>query len=241
MEIRLQKILARAGIGSRRFCEKLILDGRITVNHDIAKIGMKADPDRDRILLDGKPILAREKTVYLVLNKPRGVISASKTNTAQTTVRDLVPVDGHLFPVGRLDIDSEGLILLTNDGELTNLLTHPRYQHEKEYKVLVSRIPDEKQLRAWRRGVVLETGYKTKPASVQIINTNKNKTAWLSVVLREGKKRQIREMGRLTGLPVIRIIRIRIGNLRLGKLKPGSWRTLTAKEIDALILSTKKR
>jgi len=234
MEIRLQKILAQSGIGSRRYCEKLIEAGRVTVNGKIAKLGAKADIEKDSILLDGKPIVAQKPLTYIVLNKPKGVVSTSKRQFSQTTVRDLVPIEGHLFPVGRLDIDSEGLILLTNDGELTNLLTHPRYHHEKEYKVLVGKVPDEKQLKAWRTGIILEDGYRTKPAIVKIIKTNKNNTAWLTVILREGKKRQIREMGRLTGLPVKKIIRVRIANIKLGNLKTGSWRFLKQSEIEAL-------
>lgn len=136
-------------------------------------------------------------------------------------------------PVGRLDVDSEGLILLTNDGDLTNRLTHPSFMHEKEYKVLVARHPDDKQLAAWRTGVVLEDGYRTKPAKVRVSGMY-GKGTWLYVILTEGKKRQIREMGRLTGLPVARIIRVRLDSLKLGKLKPGQWRHLTPQEIIAL-------
>jgi 23S rRNA pseudouridine2605 synthase len=148
-------------------------------------------------------------------------------------VRDLVDVPGTLYPVGRLDVDSEGLILMTNDGDLTNRLTHPRYEHEKEYRVLVASRPDEKQLAAWSNGVVLEDGYRTQPAKVRVTST-KGKGAWMQVILKEGRKRQIREMGHLTGLPVVRIIRVRIGSLRLGNLKPKEWRRLTPEEIAEL-------
>jgi 23S rRNA pseudouridine2605 synthase len=130
-------------------------------------------------------------------------------------------------------VDSEGLILLTNDGDLTNRLTHPRYGHEKEYKVLVARHPDQKQLAAWRTGVVLEDGYRTQPVKVSVAGTY-GKGSWLKVILKEGRKRQIREMGKLTGLPVARIRRVRIGDLWLGKLKPGQWRHLTEAEVAAL-------
>jgi len=233
MEERLQKILARAGFGSRRSCEKLILEGRVTVNGYLVKIGSKANPDVDRIEVNGKPINPPEPLKYIALYKPRNVISAATAQDNRKTVRDLVDESGTLYPVGRLDADSEGLILLTNDGDLANLLTHPRYGHEKEYQVLVARRPDEEQLNAWRRGIVLEDGYRTTPAKV-LFSKPQGKGAWLNVTLREGRKRQIREMGSLTGLPVVRIIRVRIGTLHLGNLKPKQWRHLTPKEVADL-------
>jgi 23S rRNA pseudouridine2605 synthase len=145
----------------------------------------------------------------------------------------LIPVPGHLFPVGRLDMDSEGLILLTNDGNLANRLTHPRYSHDREYKVLIARRPDPEQLETWRRGVVLQDGYRTASASVHVEKLH-GKGAWLRVVMREGRKRQIRETGRLLGLPVVKIIRVRIGTLHLGSLKPREWRYLSEEEVNAL-------
>jgi 23S rRNA pseudouridine2605 synthase len=233
MEERIQKILANAGYGSRRACEKLISAGQVSVNGIKANLGDKANIKRDRIEINGKPIHDPQTLKYIALYKPRGVISAVKSPDRRATVRDLVEESGRLFPVGRLDADSEGLILLTNDGDLTNRLTHPRYGHEKEYKVLVAKRPDEDQLSAWRRGVVLSDGHRTRPAEVRIDSTH-GKGTWLRVVLREGRKRQIREMGRLTGLPVVKIIRIRIGSLHLGRLKPRQWRHLTPKEVEAL-------
>ncbi len=233
MAERLQKILSWAGLGSRRACEEIIAQGRVTVNGQVAELGMKADLQVDRILVDGKPLKSVESPVYIALYKPRGVISASESHDQRQTVRDLVPVPGHLFPVGRLDADSEGLILLTNDGELANRLTHPRYGHEKEYRVLVARHPDEEQLDAWRRGVVLEDGYKTAPAEVRL-ESLLGKGAWLRVILKEGRKRQIRETGAQLGLPVVKIIRVRIGSLRLGTLKPGEWRYVSETEVAAL-------
>jgi len=233
MEERLQKILARAGLGSRRACEGLIADGLVMVNGRLATLGTKVDPNRDRIQVNGRLIDAPEPLKYIALYKPRNVISAAKYQDGRRTVRDLVEEPGRIYPVGRLDVDSEGLILLTNDGDLTNWLTHPRYGHEKEYKVLVARRPEEEQLNAWRRGIILGDGYRTKPAQVRITGTH-GKGAWLRVILREGRKRQIREMGALTGLPVVRIIRIRIGSLNLGNLKPKEWRRLTAKEVRVL-------
>ncbi len=233
MKERLQKIMAHAGIGSRRACEKLIEDGLVTVNGKRATLGMKANPDTDRIEVKGEPLRAAEEKVYIILNKPRGVISAAKSPDPRPTVLDLVAHPSRLYPVGRLDIESEGLIFLTNDGALANRLTHPKYGHEKEYHVLVASRPDEKQLTAWQNGVVLEDGYRTKPVQVYVTGTQ-GKGAWLKVIMREGRKRQIREMGRRTGLPIVRITRVRIGDLKLGKLKPREWRYLTNEEIAAL-------
>jgi len=233
MEERLQKILAQAGIGSRRACEELIRTGRVSVNGQIAILGSKANPQKDKIDLDGKTVLETEPLAYVAIYKPRGVISAASSADTRQTVRALVPLEGRLYPVGRLDVDSEGLILLTNDGELTNQLTHARYGHEKEYRVLVARVPDEEQLKVWKHGVILEDGYHTKPAGVQLESIF-GKGAWLRVILHEGRKRQIREMGRATGLPVVRIIRVRIGSLLLGSLKPGMWRRLTPEEVTNL-------
>lgn len=233
MEERIQKILARAGYGSRRTSEEFIASGRVTVNGRVATLGMKADPVSDKIELDGKPIASSEPLVYIALYKPRGVLSSVKSPDPRPTLLDLVPVSEHVYPVGRLDIDSEGLILLTNDGDLTNRLTHPRYGHEKEYRVLVARHPDEEQLGTWRRGVVLEDGYQTSPAEVRL-QSFKGKGAWLRVTMREGRKRQIREIGSRLGLPIVKIIRTRISSLELGTLKPRQWRKLTPKEIEKL-------
>lgn len=233
MEERLQKIMAHAGLGSRRDCEALIIDGRVRVNGNVAVIGAKADPTRDHITIDGNPLHRPETLVYIALYKPRGVLSTVEAPDPRRTVRELVPVSGTLYPVGRLDVDSEGLILLTNDGELANRLTHPRYGHEKEYRVLVARQPDDQQIAAWVHGVVLEDGYRTAPAEVEI-ESKLGRGAWLRVILKEGRKRQIREMGMRTGLPVVRIIRVRIGTLGLGTLKPGEWRTISPREVVEL-------
>ncbi|MBE9474518.1 MAG: rRNA pseudouridine synthase [Chloroflexi bacterium] len=233
MEERLQKILARAGYGSRRACEELIASGRVRLNGQVATLGMKADPLKDRIEFDGNPIAASEPLVYIALYKPRGVLSTVKALDTRPTLRDLVPVPEQIYPVGRLDIDSEGLVLMTNDGDLTNHLTHPRYGHEKEYRVLVARHPDEKQLETWRRGVVLDDGYHTAPVKVRL-EKFKGKGAWLRVIMREGRKRQIREIGSRLGLPIVKIIRTRISSLQLGSLQPRQWRKLEPKEINAL-------
>jgi 23S rRNA pseudouridine2605 synthase len=235
MEERLQKILAQAGYGSRRASELIVQAGRVRVNGNVAILGQKADPKKDKILVDGRPIVAAEQLTYIILNKPRNILSTVEREEGDTrqTVRDLIPSEGHLYPVGRLDYDSEGLVLMTNDGDLTNRLTHPRYGHEKEYRVLLARRPEQQQLDIWRRGVVLEDGHKTAPAEVRFESTS-GKGAWVRVIMGEGRKRQIREIGSLLGLPVVRILRVRIGNLRLGNLKPRQWRHLTVEEVAAL-------
>jgi 23S rRNA pseudouridine2605 synthase len=229
---RVQKILARAGYGSRRACEGLIVAGRVIINGEKAILGSKADPNQDTILVDNQPVQLPKTFTYVAIYKPRGIISAVSSSDRKT-VRDLIDMPGHLFPVGRLDFDSEGLMLLTDDGELANKITHPRYEHEKEYRVLVARQPDQKQLDTWRRGLVLEDGVRTQPAEVRV-EANHGKGAWLRVIMKEGRKRQIRETGSLLGLPVVRIIRVRIGSLLLGSLKPGEWRRLLEGEINAL-------
>jgi 23S rRNA pseudouridine2605 synthase len=236
MEERLQKILARAGYGSRRANEELIEAGRVRVNGKVAELGAKADPQRDTITLDGKTIgKVMPEFVYVALHKPRGVLSDEDPNepNPRTTVRDLVPIPGHLFAVGRLDLESEGLILLTNDGELANRLTHPRYEHEKEYRVQLAVRPDEEQLATWRRGVVMEDGTRTLPATVTLTGFA-GKGAWMTIVMKEGRKRQIREVGKRLGLPVFRILRVRIGSLELSNLRPKEWRYLTPDEVDSL-------
>jgi len=235
MNERLQKILAQAGYGSRRACEDFITAGRVRVNGKLAELGQKADPAIDKITVDGRPLAAAESMIYVALYKPRNVLSTveSERGDDRKTVRDMIELPGHIFPVGRLDFESEGLILMTNDGDLTNRLTHPRYGHEKEYRVLLARRPDREQVDAWGRGVVLEDGYKTQPVDVRY-ETGQGKGAWVRVIMGEGRKRQIRETCKQLGLPIVRILRIRIGTLRIGGLKPRQWRFLTNDEITEL-------
>ncbi len=235
MPERLQKILAQAGYGSRRACEDFITAGRVRVNGQIATLGQKADLAVDKIMVDGKPIPAAETLTYVALYKPRMVLSTveNERGDERQTVRDLVDVPQHVHPVGRLDFESEGLVLMTNDGDLTNQLTHPKFGHQKEYRVLLARRPDPEQLEAWKRGVVLEDGYKTAPAEVRF-ESAQGKGAWVRVIMGEGRKRQIRETCKQLGLPVVRIVRVRIGPLRLGNLKPRQWRYLTRQEVEEL-------
>ncbi len=235
---RLQKIMASAGIASRRACEELIRAGRVTVNGRPAALGGKADPRRDDIRVDGKPLAGSEPRVYIALHKPRGVVSSLDPQGNRETVRDLVPGAARLYPVGRLDLDSEGLILMTNDGDLALRLTHPRYGCEKEYRVLLTRRPDEEQLMTWRRGVVLEGGARTAPALVRV-ESPAGRGAWVRVVMGEGRKREIREVATRLGLRVVRLQRIRIGTLLLGTLRPGQARDLSNAEVRALAESAR--
>ena len=231
---RLQKLLAQAGYGSRRACEEIVAAGRVTLNGKIAKLGDRADPAIDAIVVDGRRLKGASSHVYIILNKPRNVVTTNEDELGRKTVRDLVDYDGAVYPVGRLDVDSEGLVLLTNDGEVANVLTHPRYEHDKEYLVFVKGRPDARALAAWRRGVVLpDDGTHTAPARVEAVRREGNGTL-LRVVMHEGRKRQIREVARLLGHPVQYLLRVRIGPIDMGDLRPGKWRFLNAKEIQAL-------
>jgi 23S rRNA pseudouridine2605 synthase len=236
---RLQKILAAAGYGSRRACEEIIRQGRVQVNgRVVTEMGTKVDPHRDEIRVDGAPLSRPEEKVYLILHKPPGYISTVHDPWGRPTILDLVPHRGRLYPVGRLDAESEGLLLLTNDGQLTHRLTHPRYEHEKEYLVLVDGHPSETVLSQLRRGVNLEEG-RTAPAKVSRASRKEGLetppgATWLRMVIHEGRKRQIRRMCAAVGHPVQRLIRVRMGPLRLGTLKPGQWRRVTQRELAAL-------
>lgn len=233
MKQRVQKILARSGYGSRRGCEDLITQNRVRINGKLAELGMKADREQDTITVDGQPIPRPEPHRYIALHKPAGVLSTVKTSDPRPTVRDYIQLPGRLYPVGRLDVNSEGLILMTNDGTLTNRLTHPRFEHEKEYRVLVSGKPGPDQLQRWKQGITLRDGHRTLPAQVWIESSQENES-WLGVILKEGQKRQIRRMGDLTDMMVKRLIRVRIATLNLGNLAPGKWRELSDQEVKNL-------
>jgi pseudouridine synthase len=235
MEERIQKLMARAGVGSRRESEKLIREGRVQVNNRVAKLGDKADPSQDKILVDGRLLkLSNKKLVYIALNKPKGVISSleDELNQGRRTIRELIDVPGHLYPVGRLDRQSTGLMLMTNDGDLAHRLTHPRFGHEKMYNVVVEGRISPDLLRRWRRGVRLD-GRKTVPARIRVIQQSESFTR-MEIVMREGRKRQIRRIANMLGHPVRQLVRERIGTLTLDALKPGEWRYLNPKEITAL-------
>jgi pseudouridine synthase len=228
---RLQKIMARAGLGSRRDNEKLIAAGRVRVNGRTARLGDKADPLTDRIEVDGQLLDSlSDELVYLKLHKPRGVISSleDELEASRQTVRDLIPLKGHIYPVGRLDKQSEGLILMTNDGQLAHRLTHPRYEHQKEYEVVLEGKISRSDIEQWRKGVILDDSL-TAPADIEILKQSANESA-LRITLREGRKRQIRRIAAAFGHPVKRLLRTRIGPLQLGDMQPAEWRHLSKEE-----------
>ncbi|HEX5418260.1 MAG TPA: pseudouridine synthase [Chloroflexota bacterium] len=225
---RLQKVLAAAGVASRRAAEEMIRAGRVTVNgKPMTELGVRVLP-RDRIAVDGYPLGRTPQFRYILFNKPVGVISSALDELGRQTVLDVVQVPERVYPVGRLDRDSEGLMLLTNDGELTNRLLHPSHEIPREYRVWVSPSPTEAQLEQLRRGVVIEGGL-TYPAQVA-----RRPGEALSMIIREGRKRQIRQMAEAVGLRVNRLQRVRMGSLGLGTLRPGEWRDLGPGEVRAL-------
>ena len=228
---RLQKVLAALGWGSRRLCEELIADERVTVNDEVAELGRRVDTMVDVIAVDGVPIGARPDFVYYLLNKPRGVISTAHDPQGRPTVVDLVPQSPRVFPVGRLDGDTEGLILLTNDGDLTHFLTHPSKGVEKEYIVLLRGNPrlTESQLKKLRTGVELDDGI-TAPAKV-----GQRSDSTVSITIHEGRNRQVRRMIEAIGHEVERLVRTRIGPITDSRLKPGAWRELSLAERRSLI------
>lgn len=231
---RLQKVLAHAGIASRRACETIIEQGRVTVNGQVAALGVRVDPRRDHITVDGQPLpKAAGELVYVILNKPAEVLSAASDHRGRKTVVDMIDLPERIYPVGRLDFDSVGLILLTNDGDLAQKLTHPQYHVEKEYQVLVRGRPTDYTLARWRRGEVEVEGSPTARAVVERLN-EEGDDMWLKIILTEGRKRQIKVVAKTLGHPVIRLERVRFGPVKLGQLKPGRWRHLTVAEVQRL-------
>ncbi len=241
---RLQKVLAHAGVASRRKCEELIVAGRVKVNgRVITELGTRVRPDEDLIEVDGAPIIAhRPQLSYYLLYKPVGYLSTVSDPHGRPTALSLVPTQERLYPVGRLDKESEGLLLFTNDGELAHRLMHPRFEHEKEYLVLVRGELSDQELERLRQGVHLEDGVTFVRAQVERLKPGFRwrreavppGCSWLRIVLREGRKRQIRLMLRALGYEVERLIRVRLGELRLGTLQPGQGRWLGKREIHAL-------
>jgi len=235
MEERIQKLIAQAGIASRRAAEEMVKQGRVRINGDVAALGQKADPQKDEIRVDGRVLPRPERLRYYIVHKPRGYLSSTVEDEQifVPTVLELVKSEVRLYPVGRLDVNSEGLVLLTNDGDLTNRITHPRYGHEKTYKVLLEGRVNEEKLNTWRSGVTLPDGFRAGPVKVKTIESDRDGT-WVRVVMREGHKRQIRETAEVLGHTVKRIIRTHIGPLALGDLPPGKSRELTHEEIAVL-------
>jgi 23S rRNA pseudouridine2605 synthase len=229
---RLQKILANAGYGSRRACEAMIEAGRVAVDGRIAQLGDKADPATQRITLDSEPIRKPQGHTYVALYKPRGYITTTNDPEGRRTVLDLIPLTQRLYPVGRLDADSEGLLLLTDDGELTERLTHPRYGHARVYRVLVAGEPDAETIERWRRGVTLDDR-KANFSQIQVERQEHGET-WLRVTVHEGRKHLVRRIVAALGHPARRLIRVEMGTLKLGDLFTGRWRYLTTGEVNAL-------
>jgi 23S rRNA pseudouridine2605 synthase len=211
----------------------LIAERRVTVNGEVAVLGRRVDPSRDRIALDGVPVIVDATLVHWVLNKPAGYVTTARDTHGRPTVLDLVPGEPRVFPVGRLDLDTEGLLLLTNDGDLAELLTHPRHGVEKEYFVEVEGKPTPAELRALRAGLELDDG-PTRPARVAIVQESDRGTTALEIVVKEGRKRMVRRMFASVGHPVVRLARTRIGPLRDPRLAPGTWRALATDEVRAL-------
>jgi pseudouridine synthase len=230
---RLQRVLARAGLGSRRSVEELIADGRVRVNGRVAELGNRVDPATDSITLDGIPVPTRPDLRTFALNKPRGVTSTLKDRHAERTVAELIPAgERGVVPVGRLDRDSEGLLLLTNDGDLAHRLQHPRFGVEKEYLVEVEGRPATRTLNRLIRGIDLEDGL-ARAKSARLAETRGDRSA-LALVMGEGRKREIRRMLAAVEHPVTRLVRVRIGPIRLGRLRPGEVRPLAVEEVIEL-------
>ncbi len=226
--VRLQKVLAQAGLGSRRTAEEMIERGRVRVNGERAELGRRVDPEADVIEVDGAQIGTKAGLVHYLLNKPAGVVTTASDPQGRPTVVELVPAEPRVFPVGRLDADTEGLLLLTNDGDLTHRITHPSYGVEKEYLAEVASEPSRGALRALRQGVELDDGI-TAPAKIAVVGDR-----LLKLTIHEGRNRQVRRMCEAVGHPVVRLVRTRIGPLAERSLAPGEWRALSQDEVRAL-------
>jgi len=238
MEQRLQKLIAAAGIASRRHAEELITSGKVTINGRVTtELGTKADPAKDHIKVSGKlinPLLSRQQKVYVLLNKPRGYLSSVSDPEGRPLVTELLPPSlGRVYPVGRLDFNTEGLLLLTNDGDFTNFITAARNRVEKVYEAKVKGVPPEGAIERLRRGVVLDDGTRTAPAKIKLLDET-NTNSWFEISLHQGRNQQIRRMFDLIGYSVVKLRRVRIGFLVDEKLKTGYWRLLSDVEVKRL-------
>jgi 23S rRNA pseudouridine2605 synthase len=233
--VRLQKVLAQAGLGSRRTAEQLIDARRVRVNGEVAVLGRRVDPEHDLIEVDGAAIGVKAGLVHLLLHKPAGYITTVTDTHGRPTVMDLLPGEPQLHPVGRLDADSEGLLIVTNDGELTHRLTHPSYGVDKEYLVEVEGEPSRGAIRRLREGLDLDDG-RTAPAKVAVLGER-----LLRITIHEGRNRQVRRMCEAVGHPVLRLVRTRLGPITDRSLQPGTWRALTQDEVRALERATAAR
>jgi len=243
---RLNKLLSQAGIASRRAADDLISQGRVEVNgHIITELGTRVDPARDDVRVDGRRIKGTPERRYLLLNKPRGVVSTRSDPQQRTTVIDLLAragVEGYFYPVGRLDFDSEGLIIITNDGDFAERVTHPRYQLERTYEAMVEGVPDQRDLDRLRRGIEID-GRRTAPATVRLQRTHEARSgaqATITITIHEGRNRQVRYMCDAIAHPVVRLRRTHIGAVEDRRLKPGAFRDLTPAEVRALTPGTAK-
>ena len=239
MEQRLQKLIAAAGVASRRHAEELIAAGRVTVNGEVVKeLGSKADPEKDHIKVNGKlinPQLQSREKVHVLLNKPKGYLSSVSDPEGRPLVTELLPPSlGKLYPVGRLDFNTEGLLLLTNDGDFTNFITAARNRVEKVYEVKVKGVPSEGGIQRLRRGITLEDGTRTAPAKIKMLHETQT-NAWYEVLLHQGRNQQVRRMFELIGHSVLKLRRVRIGFLNDEGLKPGYWRLLSPSEVARLM------
>lgn len=234
MQVRLQRFLAQAGVTSRRKAEELIVAGRVKVNGQVVtELGTKVDPDQDKVSLGGKRLLA-ERPIYLMLNKPRGYVTTLSDPEGRPTVMTFLKRAGaRIFPVGRLDFNTEGLLLCTNDGDLAHALMHPKHGVAKTYEVKLQGLVGPEVVRRWQEGVLLDDGERTAPAEVRSIgNTGKN--SWLEVTLHEGKNRQVHRTAEALGFAVLKLTRVGYGGLQLGDLKVGTTRPLTTDELERL-------
>jgi 23S rRNA pseudouridine2605 synthase len=230
---RLQRLLARAGYGSRRAAERLIVEGRVRVNGTVATLGDRADPADDEVEVDGLPVNLDPNVRYYALHKPPGVVTTMRDPQGRTDIRRYLPTGGpRVFPVGRLDRDSEGLLLLTNDGDLANGLMHPRFGIEKEYLAEVEGVPTERHAARLKRGVALDDG-PARAKDARVAGRAAGRGA-MRVVMTEGRKREVRRLLAAVGLPVTRLVRVRVGPVRLERLGPGEVRELTHEEVVAL-------
>lgn len=229
--LRLQKFLSQCGVASRRAAEQLILNGKIRVNGvTVRELGTKIDPQIDKVSYQGKILSSDQDFSYILFHKPRGCLVTRRDPQERKTVYHLLPpMHDSIKTVGRLDFDSEGLLLFTNDGELAYRLTHPSYEIDKVYEVQLNRLPDAAMIRKLEQGIVLDEE-RTSPAKIKTLSTH-GKEIWCSIQIHEGKKRQVRRMFEWAGVKVLRLIRVRLGNLDLGHLKTGKWRDLTAQEV----------
>lgn len=233
MEQRLQKIIAEMGLASRRKAEELILEGRVKVNGRVAELGMKADPERDHIKVDGKLLVRPEQKVYYVFNKPRGIVTTLSDPQGRPTIRDfLSKIRQRVFPVGRLDYDSEGMIILTNDGDFAYGILHPSKKISKTYLVKIKGILEEEEMARLRKGIMLDKKM-TAPALVKRIRKSEQ-NSWIEMTIYEGRRRQIRRMLEALGHQVIRLMRIRVDGIEMGDVRPGAFRQMTQPELERL-------